>query len=657
MSSFPDLLTSFEEAVEALKVKLSQDPNSSTNYNGEYLQSIVKDVEDQFAAIQAMVQGRLTYETKAAMDAAGAPPAGTVLAEVWRESIEGNNGLYGWTGSAWEKSSYDPRNEVRITGEYALVDPAGKIYDGQGINAGGNFVVSASFKSQSAWVASGQPIVIHLINGAVNDVGQYIVSFFSADGPDTTNQNLVGTSASFGSWKTDAEGNVYKVGVIPDGAEIMVWNHEFDGTPTNYFIAYDDAFRGVEPFKPNAIALDNYPLRDKITETLVKSYVSETVGQDNLYNKALNQTGYLNAGSPPTFNSNSDWQVATIPVEPGATYAVYTGEDDWVFPFLMAYGPAGQKVGDSMLSTVVLNSTSDPLVKTFTVPLDSQIEAVYCNVDIDPYGDPHDYTDTMIVQQGLYVPTRPLPFVPALEKIAGFKLKDSVARELIAQFDQKFHLSRFSKETIYCFGDSITQGTAGGYVDLVSGELNCTAVNYGSSGAATARLVGMMTNLPSRDGTTSADWDPNYTDVAAVTIMIGTNGGVSGTLADIPAKSVTDIPYDTVATLDDYLNSFPDTFYGNLGLCIEYVKEKNPQTEIYLVAPVQSDRDNFQNSEKVRDAMIEIAQHYAIGLINATDHCGVEKKQIMKYTSDGTHLVELGNQLLARYIARKLNVG
>nr|WP_318194360.1 hypothetical protein [Vibrio sp. 1288]MDW3137054.1 hypothetical protein [Vibrio sp. 1288] len=112
--SFPDLLISFEEAVEALKVKLSQDPASSTIYNGEYIQSLAKDIEDRWAAISAMVKGRASFETKADLLASGAPPAGQLLAEVWRDSTLTNNGLYGWTGSAWEKSNYDA---VEVLGE------------------------------------------------------------------------------------------------------------------------------------------------------------------------------------------------------------------------------------------------------------------------------------------------------------------------------------------------------------------------------------------------------------------------------------------------------------------------------------------------------------------------------------------------------------
>lgn len=77
--------------------------------NGGVKPTVSKAVKDHFDAIQAAVQGRLTYETKAAMYAAGAPPAGEI-AEVWNDS-QSNNGLYGYTGGAWVKSSYDPFTE------------------------------------------------------------------------------------------------------------------------------------------------------------------------------------------------------------------------------------------------------------------------------------------------------------------------------------------------------------------------------------------------------------------------------------------------------------------------------------------------------------------------------------------------------------------
>ncbi|WP_172563594.1 SGNH/GDSL hydrolase family protein [Vibrio alginolyticus] len=67
--------------------------------------SISKDIADKWSAIQAMVQGRQAYETKASLPAV--PPENVALAEVWRDATPENNGLYGWTGTEWEKSPFD----------------------------------------------------------------------------------------------------------------------------------------------------------------------------------------------------------------------------------------------------------------------------------------------------------------------------------------------------------------------------------------------------------------------------------------------------------------------------------------------------------------------------------------------------------------------
>ncbi|WP_447035291.1 sialate O-acetylesterase [Vibrio alginolyticus] len=110
MSNFPDLIAALDDAVEALKVKLSQDVSKSTTYNGELIQSLAKDVEDRFSAIQALVQGRVTFATKADMDADLAHLENT-LAEVWNDPNPDLNGLYGKIGESgvgsWIESTYD----------------------------------------------------------------------------------------------------------------------------------------------------------------------------------------------------------------------------------------------------------------------------------------------------------------------------------------------------------------------------------------------------------------------------------------------------------------------------------------------------------------------------------------------------------------------
>lgn len=121
MSNFPDLLTAFEEAVEALKVKLSQDESSSIYYNGELIQSIAKDIVDRWAVIAALVQGRAAYSTKA--DLPSSPPDGVVLAEVWNDAVELNNGLYGWIDGQWTKSTYD----TAVTLKFLVGDVNGRV--------------------------------------------------------------------------------------------------------------------------------------------------------------------------------------------------------------------------------------------------------------------------------------------------------------------------------------------------------------------------------------------------------------------------------------------------------------------------------------------------------------------------------------------------
>ena len=73
--------------------------------------SLKKAISDQFVTLQSMVRGRKTYETKAFLDAAPEPTAAADLsfhlAEVWNDSVVENNGVYGYTGAVWQKSTHE----------------------------------------------------------------------------------------------------------------------------------------------------------------------------------------------------------------------------------------------------------------------------------------------------------------------------------------------------------------------------------------------------------------------------------------------------------------------------------------------------------------------------------------------------------------------
>ncbi len=124
MSNFPDLLTSFDDAVEALKVKLSQDPNARITYNGEEIQSIAADVVDQYAEIKSELNaltenqqsGVIVFQTYAALTAYA--PANTTEEKgsfkVANDPDSSLNGYYSWvSGTTYTKDADDVANQVK----------------------------------------------------------------------------------------------------------------------------------------------------------------------------------------------------------------------------------------------------------------------------------------------------------------------------------------------------------------------------------------------------------------------------------------------------------------------------------------------------------------------------------------------------------------
>lgn len=226
------------------------------------------------------------------------------------------------------------------------------------------------------------------------------------------------------------------------------------------------------------------------------------------------------------------------------------------------------------------------------------------------------------------------------------------------------------------FGDSITwaqnNGSKPGFVPLVGDGLELNKFkNGGQSGATTSGLASNMLHNSFR--TTPAISETDYTKFHAVVIQIGTNGGVSGDInADIPDIGIYDIssyPYSysasgktiTSATLtapiDFFTLCFADTFYGNIALCIEWVRYCNPNCRIFLTTIPPSERGNH---EAVRSALINLADKMSVQVIDAQAHAGLGLWNITQWTCDlsspRTHFNAKGNEMWASYIANELNV-
>ena len=117
-TNFFELVREFQDNIRWLNQILLGDEDESIVIDGvtkpsiskdlqEKFKVLVNDIDEKWEAISAIVHGgRVVFETKAALLGSGQPPKDVLLAEVWRDVAE-NNGLYGWTGSAWEKSDWD----------------------------------------------------------------------------------------------------------------------------------------------------------------------------------------------------------------------------------------------------------------------------------------------------------------------------------------------------------------------------------------------------------------------------------------------------------------------------------------------------------------------------------------------------------------------
>lgn len=118
-----ELIETLRAAIDQLNKIMIGGVEDTVTISGVTKPSISKEINDAFEAIQAAVQGRLSYATKAAMDADLAHPANT-LAEVWNDPTTTNNGLYGKVGASgsgsWAKSPYDYLQQaVAYTNDFA----------------------------------------------------------------------------------------------------------------------------------------------------------------------------------------------------------------------------------------------------------------------------------------------------------------------------------------------------------------------------------------------------------------------------------------------------------------------------------------------------------------------------------------------------------
>ncbi len=377
----------------------------------------------------------------------------------------------------------------------------------------------------------------------------------------------------------------------------------------------------------------------------------ETNSSENRYLADQLATGWYVSVADKSMQPYAGWKVAVIPVTSGETLSISAADisDPFTFGF---YNSNPLVVGKQ---NIAYSATVDSGVITVTVPSGATHLAI--NAYIVGGGNNLDIQNTLIVSAPV------TPTANEISKINGNTLVDTQARLEISRIG-----SRFKDAKVFAFGDSITEGTQGGYVKYLSEVFGTTVANYGSSGARTSRVVDIVTagsGLAKRDvATASIVWETkDYTNLACVTLMIGTND-----LADMPMGSLTDIPTSNLtdhANPLDYWALFANTYIGNIALVIEFIKSKAPKAEIHIVTPIYGYYTSLgpEATQGLIPHLKAVTRYYGVHLIYGTYESGLSYKLMNPaasnpYSYDGVHLNVLGNEVFGKFLAQKvLNFG
>ncbi len=639
-ASFPDLLISFEEAVEALKVKLSQDPSSSTIYNGEAIQSIAKDIDDKWAAISAMVQGSLVYETKAAMDTAGAPPEGIELAEVWRDTTVGYNGLYGWTGTAWEKSPYDTikgiaENSTDIAtlknkrasyqttfmkGFISFVDEDDPDYGGDGyftgtgttglgsykhtglipVNPGDKFITSGNDATGAYFDADGVQIWSVQTNGGVREVPDELY------GKRPAYLKLAASNAKFDAgllW--GGYGEVLPPFKLNYGQEWSQFNNAY--LEKQIELLSEVVTYNITQRKEDSVS----PIATSFTDGVVMA-----IDKDD---PDYGEVGYLGVNGIIKTSGYSMFQY--MPVTPGVKIIISTN---------VSFGTS--HIGWFDENKIWLGSESRQQGVPYVTPDNiNGVTPKFFRVGCSDSNFPN-----AIVAYGDHAPDPLTANAKYLEPYSTIKDQGILnqVRSLASPIGGKI---------VAVFGDSIT-APSNNWPNIFQQILGCEIKNYAVSGG----------HWEDFDGATTGQWFSTQVDnclsandnVEAIIIAMGTNS-INATWGDFDAAISGDVgAVDTTV------------IWGGMRAGIERLKTKYPNIPICLVTQLQRVGSNPElgNFKIMTDNIKRIGAYIGCPVFDAGAECGIShhvESRTPTHLSDGLHTSESGKEMQGRYIAAK----
>ena len=637
-----DDMTDGKLDLTTLKVYINGDenvvnePRLAPGFNVGSLAALNKHVKDKVdLQIATLPSGRKGYATLADAQAAQASLPANTLVDVTNDTTTANNGVYLWNGATLTKSVYDPLTQAKnYTEQYFsekivenLYKPTRVLKDYYASYADGSLQPYSGAVVAIIPVVAGQEYFIK----SNNFMGAFVVSL---------NEYAYYTSTTLGTVTLiDTEHPKTKKFTVPIGstAKFMYINIYLD--VQNYDIRDSLVVsKTVGVSEINGFEIIDLQAR-KAGVTLTTSaniYDKSTMIVDNFYLDGNHVIDYA-----------TKWKIASIPVTPGNRVKITS--NNYGYPFKAAFFTDNSYASGKTPVSKVLDKIGTAYYGT--VPSNAKFLVV-----IIYSGDgSFDITDSLIVTS---VVTQS---ATEITSINNMPIADLYAR---SRLDIS---SRLKDAKVFAFGDSITEGTHGGYIKHVEAILGTTITNYASSGSRASRLADIVLSgngLPKRDAATAnIDWGglKDFANAKAITIQIGTND-----LADNNWGDVSQLP---TAKLSDYANPldywalFANNFIGNVSLVIEYIKSKNDKCEIYLVTSPYANNATANApsfTAKLFDYYKPISERYSIPLINAMQRSGIGFKDMAanyRYSYDGTHFNTLGNELWGRYIGLAVLAG
>lgn len=573
-----------------------------------------------------------------------------------------NNGLYVKTAGAWVKSSYDPLAKTAVDYAYVggnLIGAKTKTVANRGLNASGNYSPTPDADYASGILAVNKGDVLYILNSIESYItGNGHGAVFYTDDP-SLNSAAIKVSDTRQTLTDATTTKKYLKVTVPDTAKYLVFNTKFGATLIDWAI-HKDAFS------------DSYVAGKEVFKGINGAFIEvdesfNATKNELLQGNSLQGDLYISEGKIPvayiTTNGVLDagqatWEAFKFLVDEGGTYFIKVTSNITHTYFYLFYSTSYlASTTETVRGKAALIPTSQADIYKFTVPTGQDIKAVFMNTSL---GD-LDIRTTLSIQKNSFDDSKIGVSTSAIKSINGNALIDTYARE---QISLKSNGSRLQGKKVWALGDSITEGTMGGYVKYLTDVFGTEVKNLGSSGARANRVADIVmggAGFPRRDsGTASYTWlEQDFMNLASVTLMIGTNDSnynTWGSVDTLPTGTLAD--YTTPA---EYWALFPNDYIGNIALVIEYIKSKSPKCEIHLVTPIQGGvEDNRPNYGIVtaRTHMIEVAKKYSAHLIDAQNESGLYPKsmrgELNIYSYDGTHLNEQGNEVFGKFLAQKV---